>query len=75
MHWVGSREAPKPLIVPMTTFQEIQIIELHDISWILIHEAPLLNYAILDVSGSYIIDFGAPWFIDGAWKKNSYGFP
>ena len=111
MQWVDAHEAPKPLIVPMTTFQEIQIIELHNISWILIRGALLLNYgipwffmhtynrfmevnnfiietnnstvqlqnkacgyAILDVSGSYIADFGAPLFIDGAWK-NSYGFP
>ena len=43
MQCVDAREAPKPLIVQTTTFQEIQIIELHNTCRILIHGAPSLN--------------------------------
>ena len=56
MQWVDAHEAPKPLIVPMTTFQEIQIIELHNISWILIRGALLLNY-------------GIPWFFMHTYNR------
>ena len=46
MQCVDTLEVPKPLIITMTTFQEIQIIDFRNTSWILSHGAPLLNYGI-----------------------------